>query len=150
METRIPPPVVALVLCALAWGADRLLPQARIALPGQGAVAVLLLGLGIASILAGVLAFHAAKTTVNPLHPERATALVVLGIYRHTRNPMYFGLLWVIAAWVVWLGQPAGLLALPAWVSFIERFQILPEEAAMHRLFGASFAAYCQKVRRWI
>jgi protein-S-isoprenylcysteine O-methyltransferase Ste14 len=43
--------------------------------------------------MAVAVAFRRAKTTVNPLHPEKASALVTTGLYRITRNPMYVGLL---------------------------------------------------------
>jgi len=92
--------------------------------------------------------FLRAGTDVIPF--RNVTRLVTSGVYRYTRNPMYLGLLLLITAWVVWLGQPVALLALPAWLAWITRFQIQPEEAALRRLFGASYAAYCLKVRRWI
>jgi protein-S-isoprenylcysteine O-methyltransferase Ste14 len=150
MENKVPPPLVALVLGALMWGADRGLPTARLEFTAREPFALLLLATGIGFSLAGILAFRAARTTIDPLHPERASQLVVNGIYRLTRNPMYLGLLSVLAAWAVYLGQPVALLALPLWVAWIGRFQIRPEEAAMHRLFGAAYSAYCLRVRRWI
>lgn len=150
METRIPPPVVAILLAAVCWWLDRALAQVRIALPAQTECALVLLALGLACMLSGVLAFRIAKTTVDPMHPERASQLVVSGIYRRSRNPMYLGLLLLLAAWVVFLGQPFALIALPVWVWYIGRFQIAPEEAALRRRFGASYVAYCASVRRWI
>jgi protein-S-isoprenylcysteine O-methyltransferase Ste14 len=150
METRIPPPLLALALAALAWGLDRWVPQARLVFPFQAELAVVLLALGFSCMLSGVVAFGRAKTTVDPLHPDRASQLVVAGIYRRSRNPMYLGMLVLLGAWSVFLGQPLALLVMPLWVGYIARFQIEPEEAALRRLFGASYAAYCSKVRRWI
>ncbi len=150
MDTRIPPPLFAILLAAASWLADRYLPDARVALPWQAEVVIVLLALGLACMLSGVLAFRIARTTVDPMHPERASHLVVSGIYRRTRNPMYLGLLTLLAAWAVFLGQPAALVTLPVWVWYIGRFQIQPEEAALRRLFGAAYVAYCSKVRRWI
>ena len=150
METRIPPPVLAILLAVLAWGVDQRVPQARLAFPLQAELGVILLAMGLACMLSGVIAFRRAKTTVDPLHPDRATQLVVRGIYRRTRNPMYLGMLVLLAAWVTFLGQPLAMLVMPIWVWFIGRFQIQPEEAALRRLFGASYAAYCSTVRRWI
>lgn len=150
METRLPPPLLALLLAALMWLADRALPVPDIGASWREPLALLLLGAGVGCTLAGMIAFRAARTTFDPLHPGRATQLVTGGIYRRTRNPMYLGLLLDLLAWAVYLGQPAALLALPLWVWYIERFQIRPEEAALHRLFGAAYAAYCLRVRRWI
>ena len=91
-----------------------------------------------------------AATTVDPRDPGKATRLVAGGVYRLSRNPMYLGLLCTMTAWAVYLGSPWSLLILPIYVWYITRFQILPEEAALHRLFGASYVAYCARVRRWI
>jgi protein-S-isoprenylcysteine O-methyltransferase Ste14 len=150
METRIPPPVLALALAALAWWLDRWVPQARLAFPWQTEGALVLLATGLACMLSGVLAFRSARTTVDPMHPERASQLVVSGIFRRSRNPMYLGLLFLLVAWAVFLGQPLALITVPVWVAYITRFQIAPEEAALRRLFGASYVVYCGKVRRWI
>ncbi|MFT5889590.1 MAG: protein-S-isoprenylcysteine O-methyltransferase Ste14 [Zhongshania sp.] len=59
--------------------------------------------------VAGVLSFRRAGTTVNPLKPEFATSLVIVGIYGYSRNPMYLGFLCGLLAWVLVLGS---LLAL--------------------------------------
>ncbi len=150
METRIPPPILAIVLASLAWGLDRWVPQARWEFPFQAELVVVLLAFGLSCMLSGVLAFHRAKTTVDPMHPERASQLVVSGIYLRSRNPMYLGLLVLLAAWAAFLGQALALLVLPLWIAYISRFQIEPEEAALRRLFGASYTVYCGKVRRWI
>ena len=150
MDTRIPPPLLAIVLAACAWGLDGLNPDLRQVFAWQMESACFLLAAGLACTISGVLAFRMAKTTVDPLHPERASQLVVLGIYRRTRNPMYLGLLLLLAAWAVYLGQPLALIALPLWIGYVGRFQIRPEEAALRRRFGSSYVAYCNTVRRWI
>ncbi|MCY1553776.1 Phospholipid methyltransferase [compost metagenome] len=100
--------------------------------------------------LFGVASFRRAKTTVNPTTPGAASALVDSGIYRYSRNPMYLGLLLVLAGWGLWLAHALALLGLPAFVVYMNRFQIAPEERALTAVFGDAFAAYRQKVRRWI
>ena len=150
MDTRIPPPLVALALAVCGWALGRSGVAPQIVFWGQAELAIILLAGGLSCMISGVLAFRIAGTTVNPLRPELASQLVVSGIYRRTRNPMYLGLLGVLAAWAVCLGQPLALLMLPVWVWYIGRFQIQPEEAALHRLFGSSYTAYCGKVRRWV
>ncbi|MNJ74873.1 hypothetical protein D3C77_718740 [compost metagenome] len=87
---------------------------------------------------------------VNPLKPASASALVTSGIYRVTRNPMYLGFALVLAAWTVFLASPFTLLGIAAFVLYIDRFQILPEERALHQLFGEAMDEYCARVRRWI
>ena len=53
---------------------------------------LLFTGLGAYVGLAAVASFRKANTTVNPLTPESISSLVVSGIFRRTRNPMYLAL----------------------------------------------------------
>jgi len=82
--------------------------------------------------------------------PQSASALVVSGIYRFTRNPMYVGFLFVLLGWAVWLSNGLSFLFLPAFVLYMNRFQIQPEERALHARFGQEFVAYTSRVRRWL
>ena len=145
------PPVVLFVIVALLMGAVAAwLPSWRIAFAGRTAVAVLLLLAAGAIGIAGVRAFGRARTTVDPLRPERASALVTSGIYRRTRNPMYVALAVALLAWAVWLAHPLVLLGVAAFVGWMNRFQIAPEERALSALFGTEFERYCSEVRRWL
>lgn len=151
LDNRIPPPVIALFCALLMYGIARITPIVEIAgsLRVIGTVVLLLAGAAIAA--AGGIAFRRAKTTVNPLTPEKASALVSGGIYRFTRNPMYLGFALLLVAWALYLGSPAALLVgLPAFVGYLNRFQIAPEERALEKLFGAEFTGYRQQVRRWL
>jgi protein-S-isoprenylcysteine O-methyltransferase Ste14 len=150
LEARIPPPIVAATIALLMWLAApataRLLaaPSLRLTL----GLVIALLG-GIIAV-AGTVAFGRARTTVNPLKPEQASALVTGGIYRATRNPMYVGMALVLAGFAAWLWWWPALLGPATFIAYITRFQILPEERALGASFGAEFAAYRRRVRRWL
>lgn len=151
LELRIPPPLVGLVVAAAMWVIATSLPSllplpASLRLP----TAIMLALAGVAVALAGVVSFRRARTTVNPLKPETSTSLVSTGIYRITRNPMYLGMLAVLLAWAAYLPSILALLGPAAFSLYITRFQIIPEERALHSLFGAAFVEYAQKVRRWL
>ena len=100
--------------------------------------------------MSGILAFRASRTTINPLKPERSSSLVVGGIYRITRNPMYVGMAFLLLAWAVHLSAWLSFTGILAFVLYITRFQIRPEERALQRIFGEAFNAYCARVRRWL
>ena len=143
LELKIPPPVIAatvaagMVAVALWVGPVLNLPMA---LRMGGALA--LAAMGACFDLAGIWAFRKAKTTVNPMAPQRSAKLVANGVYRMTRNPMYLGLVLIL------LGL--ALLGPLAFAAYITRFQILPEERALTAHFGAAYTAYCAQVRRWL
>ena len=150
LEARVPPPVVVALLAATMWGARRAAPDLTALYPARLPLALAVLALGLGVIAAGVLEFRRARTTVDPLHPDKATAVVDTGIYRFTRNPMYLGMLLALAAWATWLANPVTIAGPILFVLFIDRFQIRPEERALLRVFGAPYQSYLDRVRRWI
>ena len=150
MKLLIPPPIIAL-LCSLAmWGMAEAFPQTRFAFPFQSLLAGAFIVVGLAIDLISIGAFRKAKTTVTPLAPEKATSLVVTGVYRHTRNPMYLGLLLILSGIAIWLGSPVNGAILIAFVGYITAFQIAPEEARLTELFGSDYERYRARVRRWL
>jgi protein-S-isoprenylcysteine O-methyltransferase Ste14 len=149
-KVRIPPVALFLVVALLMWAVASWLPSWRIDLSGRTLVTVLLLLVAGTIGIASVRAFDRARTTVDPLRPERASALVTSGIYRRTRNPMYVALAIALLAWALWLAHPLALLGVIAFVAWMNRYQIAPEERALQALFGAEFARYCSEVRRWL
>jgi protein-S-isoprenylcysteine O-methyltransferase Ste14 len=119
-------------------------------LPGRPVLAGLFFVLALAIGLTAVVGFHRARTTVNPLAPEKASALVVRGIYRWTRNPMYLAMLLVLVGWACIVANIAALVMLPLFVAYLNRFQIAPEERALQARFGDQFQQYKRTVRRWL
>lgn len=150
LEHRVPPPLVLAVFAAGTVLAARLWPGLAVRFPGQELAAVLLAAMGLAVIAAGIARFRRARTTVNPLRPEEASALVDAGVFARTRNPMYLGMALGLAALAVWLGHAAGPVMLAGFVGYITRFQIVPEERALRANFGKAFDAYAARVRRWL
>ena len=148
MNNRIPPPVIGLLTALLMWFAANAVPQAAFSVPGQMVLAAVLAAAGLAIELVAVAAFIRARTTANPLAPERASELVTDGLYRISRNPMYLGMALLLAGWGLWLGNGASLLGIAVFVLYITRFQIMPEEAALAARSGPQFAAYPAKVQR--
>ncbi|MDX9706977.1 MAG: isoprenylcysteine carboxylmethyltransferase family protein [Azospira sp.] len=141
---------LALLFGGAMWGASMQLPALAFALPGRIPIALALAGLGLGFALAGVAAFRKAMTTINPMRPDGASALVTSGPYRFSRNPMYAGLLLALTGWAVHLSHLAAFLCLPPFVAYMNRFQIAPEERVLAAKFCEEFAAYRRSVRRWL
>jgi protein-S-isoprenylcysteine O-methyltransferase Ste14 len=150
LELKIPPAVTTVLAAALMWLAARAVPALTVPIPGRPLVAGALASIGLALILAGWIAFHAAGTTVDPMRPHTATSFVRTGVYRFTRNPMYAGAFLLLAAWGVLLANAVALVPLPLFFLYMNRFQIVPEERALRAKFGAEYAAYARSVRRWL
>ena len=150
LKNRIPPPVIAVLVAAGMWALARLWPIARFEVPWPVFLGLLVASLGGVISSAGAREFKRAKTTVNPLHPERATSVVTTGIYRLTRNPMYVGIVFVLLGCFVAFGAISSVLGLPAFIAYITRYQIRPEEQALLAKFGNEYADYMAQVRRWL
>lgn len=150
MKAKVPPVLLVLLLAAAMHAVARMGGPGAFTFPGQMPAAALLFLAGLLLPAAGVHRFRAADTTVDPLHPDKASALVVRGIYSRTRNPMYLGFAAMLLGWAVWLGSIWSFPGLPLYVLWMNRFQIGPEEEALERRFGAAYREYRSRVRRWI
>ncbi len=150
VELRVPPPLVALVLAGGMWVIAESTTAAWLILELPRALPLGLLLAGVAVELSAVVLFLRASTTVNPMRPGRTARLIETGIYRLSRNPMYLGLLLVLFAWASWLGSVPNLAVLVFYVWYITRFQIIPEERVLERLFPERFNVYRARVRRWL
>ncbi len=150
LELKVPPPALALLLALFMWLVSSFVAPLEVPFRWRvgATLALALVGLGFS--VAGVAAFRRARTTINPTKPATASALVSGGVYRLTRNPMYLGLFLLLLALAVLLSNPVALLLVPVFVLYINRFQITPEERALSSLFGGEYAAYKERVRRWL
>jgi protein-S-isoprenylcysteine O-methyltransferase Ste14 len=86
--------------------------------------------------------------TPAPVAPP--TRLVVTGLYRHVRNPMYVAVIAVVIGEALLLGSRALLwYAAIVWV-FFHAWVLVYEEPSLRRRFGESYREYCANVGRWI
>ena len=150
LEMKIPPVVVGLVLGAAMAAISQFTPAFGFVLPANRIIATGLAVTGVVVALLGVASFRRAGTTVNPLQPAAASQLVVSGIYRWTRNPMYLGMLLVLLGWGAILANALAFLAAAAFIPLMNRLQIGPEERILAATFGPAFTAYQSAVRRWL
>jgi len=88
------------------------------------------------------------RGTPAPIDPPRV--LVVEGLYRYVRNPMYVGVFLVLLAEVLFFESRALALYIVGWSVFVNLFVILYEEPALRRRFGFSYEEYRRAVRRWV
>jgi protein-S-isoprenylcysteine O-methyltransferase Ste14 len=150
LELKVPPPAVALLAGFVMWLVSSLVTPVEVSVGPRVGVAVVLACVGMAVGLAGIVSIRRAKTTINPTKPMATSSLVTSGAFRFTRNPMYLSLVLYLLAWAVYLSNVLALAFVPAFVLYINQFQIKPEERALVSLFGSEYAAYKGRVRRWL
>lgn len=150
LELKVPPVVLVAVVAVGMWAVSRIALNSHFTFPYVEWWSAGLVLLGIFIAIAGVLQFRMAGTTVDPRVPDQSSNLVVSGIYRYSRNPMYLGFLLALCGWCVFLGSMVSVLFLPVFILYMNCFQIVPEERFMQEKFGASYRQYRSQVRRWI
>ena len=88
------------------------------------------------------------RGTLSPVDaPQR---LVVKGMYRYVRNPMYCGVMVTLLAETLFFVSESMLVYSVLWFLFAHTFVLFCEEPALRRKFGNSYEIYCRSVHRWL
>ncbi len=143
-EIDIPPLWLGL-FAGLGWAVGQVAP---VALPyGRGA-GLGLIGLGLALMAVAAAQMVAHRTSFVPRRrPER---LVSGGVFALSRNPIYLGDALVLAGALLWWQAVLAAPLVPAFMAFITRRFIRGEERWIAAAYGAEYAAYRARVRRWL
>ncbi len=150
LKTRIPPAVILIFCILIAYCFAQFIPLAILKTPFKPLPSFILFLAGAGIILISGLRFFKSNTTVDPRYPDKTNTLVVEGLYRYSRNPMYVGMAMVLLGVVMYWAALSGLAALFLFIYLINTLQITPEELALARKFGSEYEGYCAKVRRWV
>jgi protein-S-isoprenylcysteine O-methyltransferase Ste14 len=142
------PPVYFLVALGVMALLDFVVPLLPIIAKPYRYAGFVIIALALVPALWAVLLFRRAGTGIVPFSP--ATALVIRGPYRFTRNPMYLGLSGIQLGAAVLMGSLTPFLVIPAFMALIADRFIAPEEAMLEKAFGAPYLEYKTKVRRWL
>jgi protein-S-isoprenylcysteine O-methyltransferase Ste14 len=151
---NFPPPLYFALGFLAGWLLHRLLPLSVPggsgigAIGGMRAVGWLLIAVGVLLLIWAQMTFRRHRTTVIPRRP--AAAMVTDGPYHFTRNPMYvsFTLIYAGAALVERMLWP--IILLPIVLVLLTTFVIRREERYLADAFGVEYAAFREKVRRWL
>lgn len=105
--------------------------------------------LGIVLLVACVREFYTVgRGTLAPWAPP--TGLVMTGPYRWSRNPMYLGVLLILAGWAIgYRSWPLVVYAVAVVAAFHLRV-VLHEEPRLARTFGEAWSRYRQRATRWL
>lgn len=150
LELKIIPPVQLIISAVLMVSLASYLPQYQFELAIRLPLVMLII---LAASVIGILAlydFHKHQTTFHPHTPEKTSKVVNTGVFAYSRNPMYLSLALILTALAVYLQNYPSFTIILLFIWYITRFQIIPEERMLNKLFPSNYQAYCQKVRRWL
>ncbi len=138
------PPVWLAACLVLAWAQTQILPSfPSLEISGWSFVAV-----GVAFMVLAFRAFQQARTTVIPHQvPSR---LITHGVFRHSRNPIYFADVMILVGASLIMGSWLGLLLVPVLVRILTKRFIEPEEVRLKEKFSANYEAWASRTRRWV
>ena len=148
MSNKIPPPIVTLFFGLCIYLTRPYFPEFSFSI--LNSLSTISFVLGITVFATAVSSFKRQNTTVNPISIEKASSLVVNGVFKYSRNPMYLVMLFILLGLTFKFNLIGGLLFTSLFMIFISIFQIKPEEAAMEKLFDQEWKDYIKNVRRWL
>lgn len=139
------PPLWLTLFAAVAWGLGQLVP---LGLPfgpwlGLGLIALALVLMSVAA--AQMVARH---TTFVPRRDPNT--LVTTGVFALSRNPIYLADAILLSGLVLYWDALLAAPLVPLFMAFITVRYIRAEERVIGAHFGPAYAAYCEKVRRWL
>ncbi|MBF9033456.1 isoprenylcysteine carboxylmethyltransferase family protein [Rhodobacterales bacterium HKCCE2091] len=142
------PPIWLAGFMVLAWALARYLPILSLASGPLRLLGTVLALMGLAVIAWSAIYFWRAKTSIEP--HEEPTSLLTDGPYRLSRNPIYLGMVAILAGEVLWLGALSAVILPGIYAGLVSVRFILPEEARLVEHFGDEARAFMARTRRWI
>jgi protein-S-isoprenylcysteine O-methyltransferase Ste14 len=81
---------------------------------------------------------------------KRSSYLITEGVFARTRNPMYLGMFLLLSGIVICFGNLVSILSTIFFIVAIHFIFVKKEEKMMQETFGEQYAAYKNKVKRWL
>lgn len=148
---HFPPPFLFVAGFLLALAVERWVFSLRFGAGSRPATLLigwLLLAVGSSLLLWAMRTFRSAQTAIMPFKPARV--IVTSGPFRFSRNPMYVGLTLMYVGLSLLLRMVWPLLVLPVVLAALFALVVAREERYLGDAFGAEYAEYQRRVRRWL
>lgn len=150
LELKIPPVLVVFIAAIGIYFTRGIVPVNVLSIEHSKLIFYAIFAVGVIIGVTGAVTFKLAKTTVNPVEIDKASSLVSHGIFKYSRNPMYLAMVFVLIAIAIRTQNVFAPAFIAFFIAYMNRFQILPEERMLKKLFGQAYEAYLGSVRRWL
>jgi len=145
---KIPPPILVMILVSSNYFSSKKIDL--IHLPNQDLISIIILLIGILILINPIFKFIKSKTTIDPIKFKKVNKLIISGIYKYSRNPMYLGLLMIVISTSIFFLNIFSITTPFLFYYWMNRFQIKREEIFLTEKFGEEYISYKTKTRRWI
>lgn len=148
VSRRITPPIYLIIAAALMIALHVYVPATQLIEYPWRWLGTASMAAGFGFVLWARAVFQRAGTAARPFTAPKA--LVVAGPYSLSRNPMYVGLVAMLAGLAVGLGSVTPWLVIPLFIWRIQADVIAAEERLIESAFGGAYLEYKSHVRRWL
>ncbi len=146
---KIVPPLWIVILLAVGLCVNWIFPTRDILDWRYIPAASVFLFAGVLLVLSAIRLFRKRGTEILP-HSRTNKLLLIEGLYKFTRNPMYLGMILVLLG-IAFLVGTLPMFLVPVVFFSIINFVFIPfEESKMQRQFGEGYSDYKRRVRRWL
>ena len=145
---KIPPPLLVLILVISNYFSSKKVDL--IFLPNQDLISFVIFLIGMFILINPIFKFIKSKTTIDPIKFKKVNKLIISGIYKYSRNPMYLGLLMIVISTSIFYLNIFSITTPFLFYFWINRFQIKREEIFLTEKFGREYKSYKTKTRRWV
>jgi protein-S-isoprenylcysteine O-methyltransferase Ste14 len=148
MRMLLLPPRLVLMLLVAMGALHMLLPGPTLLAFPYTLVGAAVAALGLVLALSGARLFARVDTNIRTFNEPGV--LVTDGPFRWSRNPIYLGFVVLLLGTAILLGTTTPFIAPALFAIVADRWYIAFEERAMQQKFGADYAAYMERTRRWL
>ena len=145
---KIPPPLLVLILVVSNYFSSKKIDL--ILIPNQNLISFIIFLIGLIILINPIIKFIKSKTTIDPINFKRVNKLIISGIYKYSRNPMYLGLLMIVISNTIFFLNIFSIITPILFYFWINKFQIKREEIFLTEKFGDEYLLYMTNTRRWI
>jgi protein-S-isoprenylcysteine O-methyltransferase Ste14 len=142
------PPRIAMALLAIAAVLQVLIPTTSLSSFSSTTLSVATGFAGFAIMIAAWLQFRKRQVAICPTAPT--AQLITDGVYRFSRNPMYLGMVMMLAGVAIYFGTLPFYAATIVYLVIMDRFFCRFEEQKLAATFPGEYEPYRSTVRRWI
>lgn len=146
----IPPPIIYALIFFVAFLFQRFIPINRSLFQNDWIyfLGILFFLVALYLMMRGVGKFIQTGNTLITMKP--ANSLQQTGVYKYTRNPMYFGMIFLYLGFTCFYGNWWHIILLPVLILIVQEYVIKREERYLEREFGQAYKEYRGRVRRWM
>jgi protein-S-isoprenylcysteine O-methyltransferase Ste14 len=144
---RVFPPLLFAAGLGLGLAAGAVPQSSTYGTRARRLLGTLSIAIGAAAIASAATQLKRAGSNVSPFAPT--TALVTTGIFRFTRNPMYFGLTSIYLGVALITRSIPAFVTLPVTLALADRLVVDREERYLEARFGERYRNYKADVPRW-